>query len=44
MDEKEEKQLSFNEALSYAKGGAEDFKLKLKEYKYDFDTLDDNGK
>ena len=45
MDEKDEKVLSFSEALSYAKGDAVDFKEKLKNYKFDFDkSIDDNGK
>ena len=43
MDEKEEKKMSFSEALSYAKGDVVDFKEKLKNYSYDFDKIDETG-
>lgn len=43
MDEKEEKKMSFSEALSYAKGDVVDFKEKLKNYSYDFDKTDETG-
>ena len=44
MDEKEEKQMTHNEALQYAKGETSDFKEKLKTFKFDFDTQDEGGK
>ncbi len=43
MDEKEEKKMSFSEALSYAKGEVGDFKAKLKNSSYDFDKVDEAG-
>jgi len=43
MDEKEEKKLSFSDALSYAKGDVLEFREKLKTYSYEFNLLDENG-
>lgn len=44
MEENQEKYLPFIDALGYAKSEAVEFLAKIKPYKYDFDTADENGK